>query len=46
MWKTFEKFRSELQGEAVDNVIQGRANMHTINAKDISFQVKTHSITC
>ncbi len=42
MWKAFDKFHksSESQQEAVESVIQGRANMYAISARDIAFQVR------
>lgn len=42
MWKQFEKFEksNKAKREVVENVIQGRADICTIDAKDISFQVK------
>ena len=45
MWKVFDKFEqsSEIQREVVESVIQGRANMYTIDANDISFQVRGSS---
>ena len=45
MWKQFDKFEKSngTQREAVETVIQGKANMYTVDAKDISFQVKKDS---